>query len=140
MDFTKALLQFMDADMETPLPYGIFHLLCLAITVTLAVILALRGKKMQRNTVSRIVFVTAIVTLVLEIYKQINFTFGDGSTAPNYQWYAFPWQFCSTPMYVSLLAGVCRKGKLHDALCAYLASFALFAGMAVMVYPKYRLY
>ena len=49
----------------------------------------------------------------------------------NYAWYAFPWQFCSTPMYIGLLAGL-SKGKLHDHFCAYLATFALFAGTAVM--------
>jgi hypothetical protein len=33
------------------------------------------------------------------------------------------------------LAGLLRKGKVHDALCAYLATFAVFAGTAVMIYP-----
>ena len=129
------ILQIMDSSMETPLPYGWFHLLCLGITLVSSVLLALRGEKLRRKIVVNTVLVVAIVTIVLEIYKQINFTFGDGSGQPAYQWYAFPWQFCSTPMYVGLLAGLTRKGKFHDALCAYLATFALFAGLAVMFYP-----
>ncbi len=136
MELSKRLLQILDADMQTPLPYGWFHLLCLAIVIVAAVFLALCSRKMEQKTICRIVVITAIVTFVLEVYKQINFTFGDGSAAPNYQWYAFPWQFCSTPMYVGLLAGLFRKGRVHDALCAYLATFALFAGLAVMVYPN----
>ena len=38
-------------------------------------------------------------------------------------------------MYVGLLAGIFRKGKVHKALCAYLSTYAVFAGLAVMVYP-----
>jgi hypothetical protein len=38
-------------------------------------------------------------------------------------------------MYIGLLAGLTQKGKFHDALCAYLATFGMFAGMAVMLYP-----
>ncbi len=132
----QRILQLLDADMPVPTPYGWFHLLCLAVVIAAAVLLALRGRRIAPQTVSRIVLITALVTVVLEVYKQVNFTFGDGSAVPSYQWYAFPWQFCSTPMYAGLLAGLCRKGKLHDALCAYLATFALFAGLAVMVYPN----
>ena len=38
-------------------------------------------------------------------------------------------------MYVGLLAGIIKKGKVHNALAAYLATFAMFAGLCVMVYP-----
>ncbi len=37
-------------------------------------------------------------------------------------------------MYVGSLAALTR-GKLHDALCSYLATFSLFAGLCVMFYP-----
>ena len=135
MEFWTKILQILDAQMEAPVPYGSFHLLWLGITIVTAVLLALQSRKMDRETINKTVLVTAIVTILLETYKQINFTFGDGSAAPSYQWYAFPWQFCSTPMYIGLLAGLLRKGRVHDALCAYLATFGLFAGLAVMLYP-----
>jgi len=136
MVFWQNVLRILDAGMETPLPYGWFHLLscalCVAVTVLLCALLG-KGNFVQRRNV---ILVTAIVTIVLEIYKQINysFTYNDG-IAFDYQWYSFPWQFCSTPMYVGLLAGLTKKGKLHDCLCAYLATFAIFAGLAVMLYP-----
>ena len=38
-------------------------------------------------------------------------------------------------MYVGLLAGLTKKGKLHESLCAYLVTYAFFAGLAVMIYP-----
>ncbi len=136
MTFSTTILQMMDTQMKTPAMYGPFHLVCLAITIAFAALLALRGSKTDEKTMNRIVLITAIVTLGLEIYKQINFTFGDGSAAPSYQWYAFPWQFCSTPMYIGLVAGLLRRGRLQQALLSYLATFALFAGLAVMLYPN----
>jgi hypothetical protein len=39
-------------------------------------------------------------------------------------------------MYVGLLAGIVRRGKVHDAACAYLATYAVFAGACVMFYPN----
>lgn len=135
MELWTKLLQILNTQMTAPMPYGPFHLLWLAIMAAAAVLLALQSRKMDHKIINKIVLVTAIVTIALETYKQINYTFGDGSAAPAYQWYAFPWQFCSTPMYIGLAAGLSRKGRLHDALCAYLATFALFAGLAVMLYP-----
>lgn len=122
--------------MTTPTPYGWFHLVSLALTALVIVFLCLKHKNDSPRQVTNVVFITAVVVALLEVYKQINYSFSyEGGITFDYQWYAFPWQFCSTPMYVGLLAGIFRKGKVHDALCAYLATYAVFAGLCVMFYP-----
>ena len=136
MEIWQSILRIMDAKMECPPAYGWFHILCLAITVALTVIAVIRGKHHSERKICNVVLFTAIAVIILEIYKQINYTFGDGSGDPSYQWYAFPFQFCSTPMYIGLLAGIFRKGRVHNALCAYLATYSVFAGLAVMIYPN----
>jgi len=110
---------------------------CLILTAIVTTVMCIRAKGHSPRFVRGVVFWTAVVVAVLEIYKQINYTFKvDGGTiVTDYQWYAFPWQFCSTPMYAGLLTGIFRKGKVHDALYAYLATYAVFAGLVVMVYP-----
>ena len=135
MEIWTRILQILDTQMTTPGLFGWFHLLWLGIVVAASLALGLRGHNRSFDNVRKIVLILSVVTIVLEVYKQINYTFGDGSSAPAYQWYAFPWQFCSTPMYIGLVAGLTKKGKFHDALCAYLATFGMFAGMAVMLYP-----
>lgn len=137
MDFWIRLLEFLDMDMETPVPYGWFHLLWLGISAVATVLLCVFGKNSSAHRIRSVVFGVAVAVFLLEIYKQINYTFQvrDGSVETQFQWYAFPWQFCSTPMYVGLLTGLFRKGKVHDALCAYLATYAVFAGVCVMLYP-----
>lgn len=121
----------MDLSMETPGLFGWFHLLWLGITALITVLLIRLAKGKERS----VILLTSLITIILELYKQINYSFSytNGITF-DYQWYAFPFQFCSTPMYVGLLAAL-TKGSVHNALCTYLSTFALFAGLCVMVYP-----
>jgi hypothetical protein len=122
--------------MTAPVPYGWFHLLSLVVTAAIAVYLGFLHRHDDPAKIRRIVLWTAVIVVVLEIYKQINYSFSytDG-IAYDYQWYAFPFQFCSTPMYIGLLAGLTQKGRIHKAACAYLATYAIFAGVCVMLYP-----
>ena len=136
MEFLQSVLRVMDHQMETPRVFGWFHIICLALTVLVTVLLCFRHKEDSDHRVRSVVLITAIVVTIAEIYKQINYSFSytDGISF-DYQWYAFPFQFCSTPMYVGLLAGILPKGKLQQALYSYLATFAVFAGLCVMIYP-----
>ena len=137
MTFLENLINILRGTMPVPTLFGWFHLLCLAITAVAIFLAAYYGPRLKKWQVDNIVLVTAIVVIVMEVYKQLAYTFsvGDDGISTYYQWYAFPFQFCSTPMYVGLLAGIIRKGKVSDCLCAYLATFAVFAGTAVMLYP-----
>ncbi len=136
MEFLQNVLRVMDWQMKTPRVFGWFHIACFVLTILFTVLLCLRHKGASDEKIRRTVLVTSVLVAVLEIYKQINYSFSytDGISF-DYQWYSFPWQFCSTPMYVGLLAGFLRKGKLRDALYSYLASFSVFAGLCVMTYP-----
>lgn len=136
MEVFQKILALLDTSMKTPLPYGWFHILFFVLSF-LALIPLCRYPKTPTGThVRQVVFVTALIVALLEVYKQINYSFSyEEGISFDYQWYAFPFQFCSTPMYVGLLAGIIRKGKIHESLCAYLATFSLFAGLSVMVYP-----
>lgn len=136
MELWHTILRILDTSMETPVSYGWFHILWLLLTAGLTVLAVVCGRHHSAETATKVVFWTAVAVAILEIYKQINYTFGDGSAAPAFQWYAFPFQFCSTPMYIGLLVGLFRKGRLHDSLCAYLATYAVFAGLCVMLYPS----
>ena len=137
MNFWIGILNILRSEMTTPNVFGWYHILWLGITVGATVLLCTRFRNCAPETIRKVVFAVAALVAVLEIYKQIVFTFSveDGTIVADYQWYAFPWQFCSTPMYVGLLTGIFRKGKVHDALFAYLATYSVFAGLCVMIYP-----
>jgi len=138
MDFWGTIIQILDTEMTTPTLYGWFHLLSWFLTLGAAALLCvLHKRRPSEQRVRRVVFGVALAVFILEIYKMLSFSFSyeGGEVLFDFQWYAFPWQFCSTPMYAGLLTGIFRKGKIHDALCAFLATYAIFAGAAVMVYP-----
>lgn len=129
------VLQILDSSMTTPEAYGWFHVFFFVLSIAAGIVLCIalpNGKKYA----PRVVVITAAVVLVLEIYKMINFGFSykDGVDFA-FPWGSFPFQFCSTPMYAGLLTALFRKGHIHDSLCAYLATYAVFAGLCVMVYP-----
>lgn len=133
----EGVLRFLDAKMEKPELFGWFHITFLLLSFIVAAILCLLHKTASKERVRKVVFGVAVAVILLEIYKQINYSFSynEGGITFQYQWYAFPWQFCSMPMYVGFLAGVFKKGKIHDSLCAFLATYAVFAGFCVMFYP-----
>ena len=136
MGFLQRVLRILDWQMREPGLFGWYHLMWLGIIAVYTVGLCRWAKKASADQVRKMVLITAIVVVICEVYKQINYTFSyEKSITADYLWYAFPFQFCSTPMYVGLLAGLTRKGKVHEAACAYLATFAVFAGACVMIYP-----
>lgn len=136
MSLGQKILEILDTQMETPTLYGWFHILWLALTAGAAILLCVWHRRKPDLQPRKVVFWISLVVVLLEIYKQVNFSFSYKSGISfDYQWYAFPFQFCSTPMYIGLLAGLTKPGKVHNALCAYLGTFALFAGLGVMLYP-----
>lgn len=137
MSFWQNVLRIMDASMERPEIYGWFHLFWFILSILAAVVLCYTHKPGDDGRVRKVVFWTAVVVIALEVYKLVNYSFSyEEGISFDFQWYAFPWQFCSTPMYVGFLTGVFRKGRVHEALNAYLATFSVFAGLCVMFYPS----
>ena len=90
-------------------------------------------KKLSDKFIKNTFIIAGILFIVLEIYKQIVFWWDAKFTA--YPWYIFPWQFCSTPIYLTALCGFIKKGHFRDALLAFMATFGLFAGLSVMLLP-----
>ena len=135
MEFLNKVISILDAKMTRPTGYGWFHIMFWAITLASAFVLCFLYKKGIIKNVKRVVLITALTVIALEIYKLFIFGISYGETISySFVWYIFPWQFCSTPMFIGLLAGL-TKGKFHKWMCSFLATYAVFAGTAVMCYP-----
>jgi len=131
----KNILDILSYELANePKPYGLFHLTAFAIVIIIAIILAIKYHRPTEKQSQTIVLTISLILVVFEIYKQIIFTYDGGEW--NYRWWAFPFQFCSVPMYVGLLTGLLKEGKVRRALYSFLGTFCLFAGLAVMVYPN----
>lgn len=132
MNIFEKILIFLDSNMVEPTNYGWFHILCLLLLVLVIYL----TKKIKNDR--KLIFIISILCIGLEIYKQINFSFNYDTvnTWWRYKWYAFPFQFCSTPMYIGLIASVIKSDKIRNYLYSFLATYGLIAGIAVMLYPN----
>ena len=138
MNFIEQILNFLNQDMNRPVPYqGLamswFHYTALSLAVIATIVLVTRMKNADDQKLRRFLLTFAGLLLSFELYKQLIFSF---QANWDYQWYAFPFQFCSTPMYVALFAGLTKNKKIQQALINFLGTFGLFAGLAVMLYPN----
>lgn len=131
------IIDILSFSATTPPLYGWVHILSIVLTILSGVFLSVVFRRADEKTVRRILLITSVITIIFEIYKQFVFSFTfDGQTVSfDYQWYSFPFQFCSTPMYIGLLASLIKNKAVHNALCAFLATYGFFAGLAVMIYP-----
>lgn len=137
MNGFEKFVYFLQGTMNKPKPYGVYHICCLILLVAIC-FLVFKFMKGASDKKIRIFLITiSIVLIVLEIIKQLIFSFNYDGVKVNwhYNWGSFPFQFCSVPMYVALIAGILKDGKVRDALYAFLGTYTLFAGMAVMIYP-----
>jgi hypothetical protein len=137
MKIINTIMDLLNGEMKTPISYGDlseswFYYLSVVLMILL-IIIAIRSMKHADDAKwKKLMLLFASVLLLFEVYKQLNFSY---TNHWHYRWYAFPFQFCSTPMYVALLAGLIKPGKVQNALYAYLATFSFFAGLAVMIIP-----
>lgn len=131
----ERFLMALDGQMSEPKCYGWFHLLCILLTVAGCVFVSLKCRNLSDRRVRATVGCTAALLILLEIYKQLNFAYDSETGEWSYAWSAFPFQFCSTPMYVMAAAAFCKKGKLQTKLYEFLSTYGLFAGLLVMLYP-----
>ena len=138
MNAFEKVLYFLEGEMERPTNYGWFHLLFVGIVILSTILLCLKFKDCDDKVFRRISLICWGVMVVLEIYKQVIYTFEyDGTVvAWDYQWYAFPYQFCSTPIFVLPFVAFLKDSKFRDAFVAYMAFFSLFGGIAVFFYPN----
>ncbi len=140
MDFWVNILKFLSVKMSVePELYGSFHLISIALSILLGVALCmLVHKDKDPERVRRTILIISAFVLFTEIVKQILYsvTITETGLVWDYGWYTFPYQFCAMPMYIGILQGIFKKGRVHDALCSFLATYAIFAGVCVMLYPS----
>ncbi len=133
-------LHFLQAEMDEPGLFSWFHLIMLIPIIAVAVLAPLFFKDAKEKTYKRILLITWIVLIVLEIFKQMlkSFHYGD----PSYWEYSirdFPFSICSMVYYfvpIILFINKEKHPKIVDAAVGYLSFILLTIGIVVCVYTK----
>jgi hypothetical protein len=106
----------------------------IGLTTLVCVGFSLLLKKKSDRVFRVIVISVSGFMLLIEGFKQLIYGPKYFEEKKGYSWFEFPFQFCSTPMYIGLLAGLWCKGRLQKCLYCYLGTFGLFGGLCVYLY------
>lgn len=120
--------------METPRPYSAFHIAFGTAGILSAVILA---RRLSERPASRILFISALVLAASELFKQgFLYYIVNGRT---YDWWYFPFQLCSVPMYLGLSYPVLKKLSLETAAMStatFIQDYAVLGGFMALAEPS----
>lgn len=118
--------------MTPPAPYSAFHLLFAAVGITAAVFLAWRLRRLSRNRLNVILFIVGALLTASEGYKQL-FLY-EIVNHGHYDWWYFPFQLCSLPMYLCLILPF--AGRFNQLLCTFMGSYNLMGAFMVFLDPS----
>ena len=140
MNLFEKVLVFLQGEMTKPKPYGWFHLLSIFLMLIAIFILYKNRFKDNEKKLNKVLLIYGIIAFVLELLKQIIWSFNyDPLTFAitwDYQWYAAPFQLCTTPIYVSLLCPFIKNKKVKYALLSYLAYITILGSIATIIIPN----
>lgn len=117
MNFFDKIVLAMQKEMDTPVRFGWFHILCIILMLGAIFYLYKTKDKHNEKRLKVVLGTYGVVALLLEIAKQVSWSFNYNSLTNvvvwDYQWYAFPFQLCTTPIYVSLICLFLKDGKVR---------------------------
>ncbi len=132
------LYEILSVRMDTPPAYGTFHLVSFALVILCSAILCIFFRNCKNITMRFLLLGFWIVLVALELLEQ--FVIGTtvtpvGTLYFSYQWYRFPFQLCSTSLWILPFIILLPDGRVRNGLMGYMALFSFVAGLIVMVYP-----
>ena len=135
--FIVALDNFFSAtawEMVKPKAYGPFHLTFTFVGLLLCIFLAYKLRKLSERG-NKILLISVGAFLILtEIYKQLFYFFYIGEN--SYQWWIFPFQLCSVPMYLCILAPLIKNEKIKRGMYGFMTTFNLLGGLMAFIEPS----
>ena len=139
MNAFEKILYFLQGEMVEPVAFGWFHILCLTLTTIVIFILFKRRKYHSEKQLKIVLSIYGIIALVLEILKQLIWSFNYDSVTNvitwDYEWYSFPFQLCTTPIFVCLIALFLKKGRFRDSLLSYMAYVTILGSISTVLIP-----
>lgn len=91
-------------------------------------------KALPDKTVSRILFGCGVFLAACELYKQLFLYMIINHGA--YDWWFFPFQLCSIPMYLCLILPLVPAGRLKRALYTFMQDYGVIGGIAALAVPE----
>lgn len=140
MNFFEKILYFLQGEMNEPFAFGWFHNMWLILAVITIFMLLKKRKNHNDKMLKMILGVYGLTALILEVLKQLIWSFNYDPVIKivtwDYQWYATPFQLCTTPIFISIICLFLKKGKLRNSLLSFLAYITILGSISTMLLPN----
>ena len=139
MSLIERWLLLLQTEMEEPLAWGWFHLLCIGIMLVTITILFVFRKKHNEKQLKIVIGTYGLVAFILELLKNISWSFNYDTVFNiatwDYTWYAFPFQLCTTPIYVCLICLFLKKCRVRDYMLSFVSFITIWGSIATILLP-----
>lgn len=116
---------------KAPAMYGAVHITFLISIMLCVCLLCLILQKKTQKQVLKILHACGIMLAATEVFKQMFLYHING----YFDWWRFPFQICSVPMYLCLILPL-TKGKMQKTILCYLDSFCLLGALCALLFPQ----
>ena len=132
-----ALIEATAWKMTPPPAYGAFHLTFTFVGIALCILLAYKLRNLSERGHKTVLFCSGAFLIVTEIYKQLFYYFYMDNGATNqYDWWIFPFQLCSVPMYLCIIAVFLKPGPVQNGIYGFMTTYNLLGGIMAFIEPS----
>lgn len=136
MNFFEKIIFALQFEAERPGNYGWFHIMFILIAIVSTCLLCIYARKVKDKTFRLIILISWGILVLFEVYKQLVFSFNNESVTWSLDWGSFPFQLCSTPLYVLPFITLLKDCKVRDGAMMFISTFSFFGGLCVYVFPN----
>lgn len=133
-DWLESIMAATAWEMTKPAAYGPFHLTFTVVGVFLCILIARKLRHVSERGNQIVLFSVGMFLAVTEIYKQLFYTFYLEDHTYNFG--IFPFQLCSVPMYLCLIAPFLKPGKIRDGMYHFMTTYNLLGGIMAFIEPS----
>lgn len=120
--------------MTPPLPFSAFHICFSLFGLSAAFTLAWLCRRLPQAYRVRLLFFLGILLALSECYKQMFLYYIVNGR--KYDWWYFPFQLCSLPMYFCLLLPLVKNRRLQLIILTFMQDFNLLGGIMALAEPS----
>ena len=138
MNALERVVTWINTEGEAPQTFGGLHILFTLLVIALCILLFWKLRDTSDRTYRILIGVMFGVMFFGELTKQVlaNFSITDGRLIYTYSWGQFPFQLCSTPLYVLPFLSFLPDCRIRDFAAAYTMTVGLIGDIAVYLTPK----
>lgn len=135
--FSEFMDNFMAStawEMAKPKSYGAFHLIFTFVGFALCILLAYKLRNLSERGHKAVLISVGAFLVITEVYKQLFYYYYINDNC--YAYNIFPFQLCSVPMYLCLIAAFLKPGKVLNGIYGFLTTFNLLGGIMAFIEPS----